>query len=169
MDGGSSYFTVKRNVTIGCSYTFGMGNGASNMVIDSNWAEWQNYWVSNDGVGPGANGMIVTNMFFTAPPQDIIDRAGVHEDEVIMTPVSIKPVQQFSGLSGKAKHGYEFMVYNTRGQLLSSFPAQDKLAAAMRQSPKKLPAGTYIVKGSENMKNTKRIIITDNGDIITCK
>jgi hypothetical protein len=156
MDGGSSYFTVKRNVTIGCSYTFGMGNGAKNMIIDSNWAEWQNYWTSNDGVSPGANGMIVTNMSFSTPPQAIIDRAGVHDDEVKLTELvsmaARKPVKQFAGIS--LKEGKTVM-FDTRGRRVAVSQGLSKNAVTKGN----YSSGVYLMRRNDNALTLKRVVV----------
>jgi hypothetical protein len=145
-DVGCAYFTIKHNGTHGASFTLGMGYGLTHLTIDSNWAEYGNYWSSNGALeNSDVDKIYVTNMFIASPPQGIIDNAGPIDNEVHLTPVAIRPDMDFSPVKTPRNSTQFLHIYNLQGRLVASISPETGTDVESLMRRRVLPAGTYVI------------------------
>jgi hypothetical protein len=152
LDVGSSGLTVKHNCTKGCSYTFGIGFGCFDMVMDSNWVEWGNH-TSNNGTPLNEETCKVyqTNVFQGEVNQAIVANVGIHKEDIKLTEVSVKGGMPGSALLIAKNASQAYQVYNLRGQKI--IDVKGNLKSFEKNYSKKLSGGTYVVKDVSTRKS----------------
>jgi hypothetical protein len=165
---GSSYFAVRHNVTKGIAFTLdvsftrGIGYDICNIDMDSNWAEWpQTYSANTVIIDECTNEDWPSNMFFDTPPQAILDNAGAHDEDVILTPVSTVPYTAKNGPGHGNNKNQPVCIYDLRGRHILTLDIKNVASVkSILQNRKTLPAGTYVIKGSGIEKcNAKKILL----------
>jgi hypothetical protein len=144
IDVGSAGMTIKHNATIGISFTIGLGYACGDLLFDSNWCEWSENYISNNGtpLGPETN-VYVTNMFSGSPPQALRDNAGPKEIE--LTTVSALPRRDINGkFSPAMKYGGTYLIYDMKGRLITKTQSVD--IRELSRSGKNIPSGAYLIR-----------------------
>jgi hypothetical protein len=163
LDIATGGFTVRHNVTKGVSFTFGLGFDCYDMTIDSNYSEWVNYLSSNGTtVNDQTYRVTLTNQFneiSSAIPQGIMDAAGVNEEEIQLTPVSIAP-------KAKLTHGHfnitqtsQCAVYDLKGRMVCTTSRANSYNLSRIRSGKVMPAGIYLTKVQYGVTKPHKIVV----------
>jgi hypothetical protein len=146
LDVGSSGLTVKHNCTKGCSFSFGIGMGTFDMLIDSNYIEWPNHTSSNGTpINEPTCNVYITNVFMDGVNQAVMENVGIHEDEIELTPVSVMPGNRFTAMRDLVSHSGSYSIYNIKGQRIMKIDMQMGIDKALPGLKKVLPPGAYLV------------------------